>query len=208
VTGVYAQNDLLDDRFLGPGAIGQLYRQQPSMAFIDVRTASAVAGVKASVDRILVDSPEVTVGDRTEAVNQAAAQIDTVLQMVQILLALAILIAVLGIVNTLALSVLERTRELGLLRAIGLRRAQAMRMVTVEAVVISVFGALLGLAVGSGLGAAVVRALRDEGISTLAFPWSQMAVYLLLASLVGVVAAVLPAIRAARVNVLAAIAYE
>ena len=77
------------------------------------------------------------------------------------------LIAVLGIVNTLALSVLERTRELGLLRAIGLGRAQTMRMVTVEAVVISVFGALLGVAVGTGLGAAVVKALEDEGITGL-----------------------------------------
>jgi putative ABC transport system permease protein len=128
--------------------------------------------------------------------------------MIQILLALAILIAVLGIVNTLALSVLERTRELGLLRAIGLRRGQAMRMITVEAVVISVFGALLGIAVGSGLGAAVVRALRDQGFTELAFPWTQMVTYLVLAGLVGVVAAILPAIRAARVNVLAAIAYE
>src|SRR6185369_226864 len=127
-----------------------------------------------------------------------------VLTMVQILLALAILIAILGVVNTLALSILERTRELGLLRAIGLGRAQVMRMVTVEAVVISVFGALLGLAVGSGLGAAVVRALKDEGFTNLAFPWQRMAVYLLLAGLVGVVAAVLPAIRAARTNVLAA----
>ena len=98
--------------------------------------------------------------------------------MIQILLALAILIAVLGVINTLALSVLERTRELGLLRAIGLGRAQTMRMVTVEAVVISVFGALLGLAVGVGLGAAVVRALKDEGITELALPWSQMVTYL------------------------------
>jgi putative ABC transport system permease protein len=128
--------------------------------------------------------------------------------MVQILLALAILIAVLGVVNTLALSVLERTRELGLLRAVGLGRAQTMRMVTVEAVVISVFGALLGLVVGAGLGAAVVQALHDQGITTLALPWTQMAVYLALAAVVGVVAAVLPAIRASRVNVLRAIAYE
>jgi len=81
-------------------------------------------------------------------------------------------------------------------------------MVTVEAVVISVFGALLGLAVGAGLGAAVVRALKDEGISTLALPWAQMVSYLVIAALVGVGAAVLPAIRAARVNVLDAIAYE
>jgi putative ABC transport system permease protein len=124
------------------------------------------------------------------------------------LLGLAILIAVLGIVNTLALSVIERTRELGLLRAIGLRRGQTMRMVTVEAVVISVFGALLGLAVGSGLGAAVVRALRSDGITELVLPWQQMGVYLVVAALVGVVAAVLPAIRAARLNVLGAIAHE
>jgi len=75
-------------------------------------------------------------------------------------------------------------------------------------VVISVFGALLGLAVGSGLGAAVVRALKDDGFTNLSFPWTQMAVYLVLAAIVGVIAAVLPAIRAARVNVLGAIAYE
>ncbi len=92
--------------------------------------------------------------------------------MVQVLLALAILIAVLGVVNTLALSVLERTRELGLLRAVGLGRGQTMRMVTVEAVVISVFGALLGVVVGAGLGAAVVRALDGEGITDLVLPWT------------------------------------
>ncbi|HLL66392.1 MAG TPA: FtsX-like permease family protein [Micromonosporaceae bacterium] len=208
VTGVYADNELLDDRLLGPGAVTELHRQQPSMAFIGVQSAAAVADVKRQVDALLADSPEVTVGDRSEALEQATAEVDTVLMMVQILLGLAILIAVLGVINTMALSVLERTRELGLLRAIGLGRAQTMRMVTVEAVVISVFGAVLGLAVGSGLGAAVVRALKDDGIATLAFPWSEMAIYLLLAVLVGVVAAVIPAIRAARVNVLNAIAYE
>ena len=115
----------------------------------------------------------------------------------------------LGVINTLALSVLERTRELGLLRAVGLGRAQTMRMVTVEAVVISVFGALLGVAVGAGMGAAVVRALRRRGHHR---SWScrgtRMGTYLLLAGLVGVIAAVLPAIRAARLNVLGAIAHD
>jgi len=160
------------------------------------------------VDGLLKDSPEVTVGNRSEYLAQQSAGADQVLLMAQILLALAILIAVLGVINTLALSVLERTRELGLLRAVGLGRAQTMRMVTVEAVVISVFGAVLGLAVGVGLGAAIVRALHDQGISQLALPWTQMVTYLILAGIVGVVAAVLPAIRAARVNVLQAIAYE
>jgi ABC-type antimicrobial peptide transport system permease subunit len=88
-----------------------------------------------------------------------------------ILLALAIIIAVLGIVNTLALSILERTRELSLLRSVGMYRSQVAQMVTVESVVISLFGALLGLALGCALGAAVVGALKDQGIPVLSFPW-------------------------------------
>jgi putative ABC transport system permease protein len=156
----------------------------------------------------VADSPEVSATDRTTFIQQQVADFDTVITMVQVLLALAILIAVLGVVNTLALSVLERTRELGLLRAVGLSRAQTMRMVTVEAVVISVFGALLGVVVGAGLGTAVVRALNDDGIKQLVLPWGGMSLYLGLAALVGVLAAVLPSIKAARLNVLAAIAHE
>jgi hypothetical protein len=120
----------------------------------------------------------------------------------------SIVIAILGIVSTLALSILERTRELGLLRAVGLLRTQVAQMVTVESIVISVFGALLGLVVGSALGAAVVRALRDFGIPDLRFSWGTIGVFLLLAVVVGLVAAIVPAIRAARTDVLKAIAYE
>ena len=138
---------------------------------------------------------------------QQAALMDMVLRMVQLLLALAIIIAVLGIVNTLALSVLERTREIGMLRAVGLTRSAITRMVTVESVVISVFGALLGIVVGSALGAAVVNALAEEGVEQLALPWASFGIYLALSAAVGVVAAVLPAIRAARTTVLAAIAH-
>ena len=146
--------------------------------------------------------------DYSSFIDQQAGDFDTVITMVQVLLGLAILIAVLGVINTLALSVLERTRELGLLRAVGLGRAQTMRMVTVEAVVISVFGALLGVVVGAGMGAAVVRALAGDGITDLVLPWAQMGTYLVLAALVGVAAAVLPAIRAARLNILGAIAHD
>jgi putative ABC transport system permease protein len=128
--------------------------------------------------------------------------------MVQILLSLAILIAALGIINTLTLSVLERTRELGLLRAVGLGRAHTTAMVTVEAVVISVFGALLGMGVGIGLGAAAVRAFRDEGFTTFSLPWSQLGTYVGVAALIGVVAGLLASIRAVRINVLGAIAHE
>jgi putative ABC transport system permease protein len=115
---------------------------------------------------------------------------------------------VLGVINTLVLSVLERTRELGMLRAIGLRRSQTMRMITVESIVISLFGTILGLAVGLGLGVAVVEALKDDGISEMSLPWILMIVYLFAAVIIGVAAAVIPAIRAARLNVLNAISYE
>jgi putative ABC transport system permease protein len=208
VVGIYAKNDVFNGWLLAGDAVKNFRVPQPAFGFIQVNDQAALGSVKASVAQLLADSPEVNVTDRSGYIDQQASQFNSILNMIQILLALAILIAVLGIVNTLALSVLERTRELGLLRAIGLRRAQAMRMVTVEAVVISVFGALLGLAVGTGLGAAVVRALKDEGFTNLALPWGQMVVYLLLAAVAGVLAAVLPAIRAARINVLGAIAYE
>src|SRR5699024_3060773 len=100
---------------------------------------------------------------------------------VQILLALAMLIAVIGVVNTLTLSVLERTRELGLIRAVGMTRWQVTSMVAVEAVVISVFGAVLGIGIGSGLGIAVQQALKDDFVDVLAMPWGTMVTYLIAA---------------------------
>jgi putative ABC transport system permease protein len=208
LTGIYNKSDLISGFMLPISSVRDFRSIQPDMGFIQVDPGASVATIKSQVDTLLADSPEVSVTDRNGYLAQQSASADQVLMMVQILLALAILIAVLGVINTLALSVLERTRELGLLRAIGLSRAQTMRMITVEAVVISAFGALLGLVVGTGLGAAVVRALKDDGITELALPWTQLVTYLVLAGLVGVVAAVLPAIRAARTNVLQAIAYE
>jgi putative ABC transport system permease protein len=143
-----------------------------------------------------------------EFVASAAQIFDIVLIFVQLLLGLAMIIAVLGIINTLALSMTERTREMGLLRAVGMKRGQVMWMVTVESVVISVFGALLGIAVGIGLGLAVFQALRDEGFTKLAFPWPLMVAYVIASVFVGLAAALIPAIRAARLDVLKAIAYE
>ncbi|MFG1952928.1 ABC transporter permease [Micromonospora sp. NPDC048830] len=208
VTGIYASSSLTSPVTLPADAAKEFLVPQPIRGFVQLTPGAPVVTVQPQVEALLADSPEVSVADRNAFIEQQTSQLDSLLTMIQILLALAIVIAVLGIVNTLALSVLERTRELGLLRAIGLRRAQTMRMITVEAVVISVFGALLGVAVGTGLGAAVVEALKDEGITDLVLPWSQMGTVLGLAALVGVVAAVLPAIRAARINVLGAIAHD
>ncbi len=118
------------------------------------------------------------------------------------------MIAALGVVNTLALSVLERARELGLLRALGLTRRQTRSMVRWEAVIIALLGALLGLVIGAGMGTAVVRALAGQGFNKLSVPGTQLLAYVVAAFVIGVLAAVLPARRAARLNVLDAIATE
>ncbi|MEW2379220.1 FtsX-like permease family protein [Micromonospora sp. NPDC047812] len=208
VTGIYASSQLTNPVVLPAEAASGFAIPQPIQGFIQLAPGTRVADVQPQIEALLADSPEVSVADREAFIEQQTGQLDGLLTMIQILLALAIVIAVLGIINTLALSVLERTRELGLLRAIGLRRSQTMRMITVEAVVISVFGALLGVVVGAGLGAAVVEALRDEGITDLVLPWTQMGIFLGLAAIVGVIAAALPAVRAARINVLGAIAHD
>ncbi|EEP75163.1 hypothetical protein MCAG_05490 [Micromonospora sp. ATCC 39149] len=208
VTAVLPDERSIGSIILPEQAGAEFTNPQPFSALVRLSAGTPVSQVQPQLDSLVADNPEVSVADRASYIKQQTSVFDTLLTMIQILLALAIVIAVLGIVNTLALSVLERTRELGLLRAIGLRRAQTMRMITVEAVVISVFGALLGVAVGTGLGAAVVRALKDEGITDLVLPWSQMGIFLGLAALIGMIAAALPAVRAARINVLGAIAHD
>ncbi|MGZ3144076.1 ABC transporter permease [Lentzea chajnantorensis] len=206
---IWAKSQVLQGALVLPESAGKNFRSdRVAQAFVQVNPGTSAADVQKRVEPLFADNPEITVQDRSAFVKQTTSQFDTVLLMIQILLALAILIAVLGVINTLALSVIERTRELGLLRAIGMRRSQVMRMITVESVVISVFGAVLGLAVGLALGVATVQALKDQGISELGFPWATMVQYLVVAAFVGVVAAILPAIRAARLNVLDAIAYE
>ncbi|HEX7306014.1 ABC transporter permease [Lentzea sp.] len=209
VAFIWAKSQVLQGALVLPESAAKDFRSdQIGQAFVKVKPGTNTADVQKRVEPLFADNPEITVQDRSAFVKQTTSQFDTVLLMIQILLALAILIAVLGVINTLALSVIERTRELGLLRAIGMRRGQVMRMITVESVVISVFGAVLGLAVGLALGVATVQALKDQGISEIGLPWATMVQYLVVAAFVGVVAAILPAIRAARLNVLDAIAYE
>jgi putative ABC transport system permease protein len=124
-----------------------------------------------------------------------------------VLLLFAVIIALIGIVNTLALSIYERTRELGLLRAVGMSRTQMRRMVRGEAVIVAVFGSLLGLGIGVLFGVAIIKALESEGI-TLAIPVGQLVVFVVLAGLAGLVAGMPPARRAARLDVLDAISTE
>jgi putative ABC transport system permease protein len=146
--------------------------------------------------------------DPAQFQEQERAQVDQMLMMVNALLVLSVLIAVLGVVNTLALSVIERTRELGLLRAVGMRRREVRRMVRWESVVISLYGAAAGLVIGVLFGAGITGALRSQGIDEVVVPAGQLAAFLLLGGAIGVVAAILPARRAARLRVLDAIAAQ
>ncbi|WEH40161.1 FtsX family ABC transporter permease [Streptomyces sp. AM 2-1-1] len=135
-------------------------------------------------------------------------QVGQLLNIVYGLLALAIVVAVLGVVNTLALSVVERTREIGLLRAIGLSRRQLRRMIRLESVVIALFGALLGLGLGMGWGASAQQLLALEGLNALEIPWATIITVFVASAFVGLFAALVPAFRAGRMNVLTAIATD
>jgi len=166
------------------------------------------ASLRPAIDAALAAYPNVQVQDQTEFKAQVRGQINQLLSLIYALLALAIFIAVLGIINTLVLSVVERTREIGLLRAIGTTRRQLRRMIRVESVVIAVFGALLGIVLGLVFGVALQRAIADQGINVLSVPWVLLVAFLGVAGLVGVLAALWPARRAARLDVLRAVTTE
>ena len=160
------------------------------------------------LEAALADLPTVTVKDQEALAAESRAPIDRMLTIIYALLGLAVVIAILGIINTLALSVIERTREIGLLRAVGLSRRQLRSMLRLESVVIAVLGATLGMILGLGFGIAIQRALVSEGFDTLTIPWNQLAIFLALSVLVGVLAAVWPGRRAAKVDILRAITTE
>ncbi|GAA4923685.1 putative ABC transport system permease protein [Stackebrandtia albiflava] len=180
----------------------------PMQAYITLEDGADKPQVIERINQLLAENPAVTAADIGVLNDQLTVTFDAVLLVVQVLLSLAIFIAVIGVVNTLTLSVLERTRELGLLRAVGMTRGQVTAMVMVESVVISVFGAVLGLAAGAGLGIVVQQALSDDFLEVLVMPWGTMVFYLVAAVVIGVLASLIPAFRANRLNVLSAISHD
>jgi putative ABC transport system permease protein len=179
-----------------------------SMLFVTRDEAADPERVTGAIEAILADLPTVTLKDPQGFADEQKAQIDQFLTLINALLVLSVLIALLGVVNTLALSVIERTREVGLLRAIGMSRRQLRTMIRLEAVVISVLGALLGVGMGVSFGWALLRALRDEGLTEMVVPAQTLVLFVLASAVLGVLAAVFPARRAARLDVLEAITTE
>jgi putative ABC transport system permease protein len=179
-----------------------------SVVYVKAEPDADLAVVQAALTEALADYPTVEVQSQAEFTEQITASVDQVLLVMVMLLSLAVFIAVLGIVNTLVLSVTERTREIGMLRAVGALRRQIRGMVVLEALVIALFGAVVGLALGVGFAVALQRTLVDQGIEVLDIPWTGLLLFLVVAGLVGVLAALWPAVRAGRLNVLQAISTE
>jgi putative ABC transport system permease protein len=163
---------------------------------------------RAAIEQVADGYPGAKVLDQSGYEADQTMFIDQLLNLIYVMLLLAIFIALLGIANTLALSIIERTRELGMMRAVGMTRSQLRSMIRWESVIIAIQGTLLGIVVGVFFGWALVTALSDEGIETFRLPVATLVVVVVLAALAGVLAAVWPARRAAKLDVLRAVVTE
>jgi putative ABC transport system permease protein len=183
-------------------------QQQVTTVFVTAEPGTDLHALRTALTSAVRPYLVVTVLDPAQFVSQLASQVNRVLVILYALLGLSVVIAVLGIVNTLALSVIERTREIGLLRAVGLGRLQLGSTITVESVLTALFGTAVGLVVGVALASTLPRLYADQGLRTLAIPWADLVAMLGLAVVVGVLAAAWPAVRAARLPVLEAVTLE
>jgi putative ABC transport system permease protein len=203
---LYADKDLAGDYFVGlPAYEANVADQFDVQVFIDLADGVDVPSATKAIAAVTDQHPLAELQDRTAFKEAQGKQIDMMLNLIYALLALAVIIALLGIANTLALSIFERTRELGLLRAVGMTRGQLRTTVRWESVIIALLGTTLGLVIGTSFGWMMVRALRGEGLNTFTIPVGQLAVVVVIAGIAGVAAAILPARRAARLDVLDAI---
>jgi putative ABC transport system permease protein len=208
VRGIYKDDALLGGITMGPVPFDQLAEQKRvSSVLVKTDKGASVPAVQKSVTKALAAFPEARARSQQELKDENADQINQLLGLFYALLAMSVIISAFGIVNTLTLSIFERTRELGLLRAVGMTRRDVRRMIRYESVITAVFGALLGLVLGIFFGFVVIQALESEGI-TFSLPIGQIFSLLIFAMVVGVVAAIFPARRASRLDVLRAIAYE
>jgi putative ABC transport system permease protein len=209
VVAVYSENGLIGDWTVSLETYDANVAQQLDVfVFVKAEEGADVAVVQSGLEEALVPYPNIEVQDQAAFRDKYASFLNQVLNLVTALLLLAVIIALFGVMNTLFLSIYERTRELGLLRAVGLTRRQTRSMVRWEAVIISIMGALFGVVIGIAFGWALQQALAPEGFTELGIPGGQILVYVVLAAVLGVFFAIFPARRAAKLNVLRAISYE
>jgi putative ABC transport system permease protein len=204
VTAIYAVNEFLGSRVISVADF-KAHTAKATADGVVLETSKQDAATRAGIENALKSSPGVTLQDPKDLKDQVKDQLNSFVLFITVLLALSIIIAVVGVINTLALSVIERTREIGLLRAVGTSRFQMWGMVSLESVVIAVFGSLLGIALGIGFGTGIQQAAGDD-IKILSIPYATLIIYLVIAPIVGFLAALWPAFRAGRMDILKAIA--
>ena len=209
VRAIFTRADIGGQYLLPMSAYEANYATQfDARVFVAKADSATAAEARAAVERVADAYPNAKLQDQTQFKEAQAAQINQLLALIYVLLFLAIFIALLGIANTLALSIFERTRELGLLRAVGMTRGQLRTTVRWESVIIALFGTFLGLGIGLFFGWALVRSLEEEGFNAFRVPPGQLLTVVVVAALAGVGAAIGPGRRAARLDVLRAIATE
>jgi len=205
---IYSQRQLPGDYFLSLGAAQANFPQQlDSQVFIKLASGTNAANSRRAIASVLAAYPTATLQDQTQYKAQEAAQVDQTLNLIYGLLILAVIISLIGIANTLVLSIRERTHELGVLRAVGMTRRQLRSSVRTEALIISIFGSLEGLILGAGIGAALMATERAQG-AQLSVPVPQLLVIAAIAALAGIIASLAPSRRAARLNILNAVTTE
>ncbi len=206
IGGIYQPNALVTS-YLASAAFFTAHFQNPLPGAVLLKTDGS-ASVEQAVQRALGSFPNVQVQSRAQFEASQTAQVNKLLGIIYALLGLAVVIALIGIVNTLMLSVFERTHEIGLLRAVGMKRRQIRTMIRSESVILALFGAIIGIVIGTGLGLALVSSLRSQGITNTSVPVTSLVIFLFLSAVLGLIAASWPARRAARLDVLSAIASE
>jgi putative ABC transport system permease protein len=206
VAAVFDHPDVTGD-YLFAAAGWAPHAGQPldAMVLIKLKPGAAPGPARAAVTAATATAGQPRVQDRAQYQASAASYVTTVLGLVYVMLALAIVIALMGVANTLSLSIHERTRELGLLRALGQTKAQARGMIRWESVIIAVFGTLGGVILGTFLGWAVVRSSSGGSLAVFAAPPLQLILFLVLGAVTGILAGIRPARRAARLNMISAI---
>src|SRR5262245_9570497 len=208
IGGVFKDDDLLGRLLLDSTVVKQVNQDNRDNLVLLNTGGNTSPALRSELDAVMTQFPTVRLQDKAEAQASNRSQINQLLAVLNALLLLAVIIAAIGIINTLVLSVYERTREIGLLRAVGLGRRQLRTMIRLESVVISLFGALMGLVLGVGFGVAIQQAVDEDVFDVLSIPWGQLALFVLVAALIGVLAALWPARRAAKLDVMQAITTE
>jgi ABC-type antimicrobial peptide transport system permease subunit len=181
-------------------------RPRNQFTFVDV-PGDPTDATTASLEAAVANFPDAKVQTREAWITSQDEDFNQFLLMLYILLILVVIVSIFGMINTLVLTVFERTRELGMLRAVGMTRRQTRRMVRHESIITALIGAALGLPLGIFLAALVTQALQEFDVR-FEIPWGQLLVFAIIAVIVGIVAAIFPARRAAKLNVLEALQYE